>query len=73
MSRPKLDDLGDEKGSRIRVYYPWNTPPRTFVTTGTSRPTTSKGPCQFDWELIDPDMGVKEWVPGWYVVSRAKR
>lgn len=70
--RPKLDELGGERGTALRVYFPWDTPPRVLLTTGSSRPTTSSGPCQFDWELLDPDVGEREWVPGWYIVARVK-
>jgi hypothetical protein len=73
MGRRKLDDWGAEsEGIRLRVYFPGNGFPRVMVTTRSSRPTTSRAPCECDWELLDPDTGMREWVPGWYVATRVR-
>ena len=67
--KEKLDVLGAEKGTQLKVYFS-GIRPRVLVTTGVKRPTESSGPCQFDWELLDPTTGVREWVDGWVMASR---
>jgi hypothetical protein len=69
--KEKLEAFGLESGTRLKVYFSGQ-PPRVLVTTGDRRPTASRGPCQFDWHLLDPDTGVREWVPGWYIASRTR-
>lgn len=70
--RQKLDDLGTELGSKLRVFFPWNTPPRVMETTGNSRPNASPAPCECDWEMRDDVTGMLEWIPGWYVATRTR-
>jgi len=69
--RKKLDHVAAYPGKlNVRVYYPYDREPRVMRTTGVSRTYEGPAPCHFEWELVDPETGVQEWLPGWYVVSR---
>jgi len=70
--RQKLDDLGSTRGWKLRIYFPHGGALRIMTTTGNSRPHLGRAPCACDWELKDETSGQLEWVPGWYLASRAK-
>ena len=67
--RQRLDDMGPDKGTRLRVYFPHGSGPKVMVASGETRMSTNSR-CEFDHRLVDASgAGDSEWVPGWYVAQ----
>ena len=71
--RKTLDRIGPPKGARLRVFFPYDAPPKVFVASGETRlPEAGRG--KFDHRLVDPDApSSPEWLPGWYIAEPAGR
>lgn len=72
--RMKLDLLKASTGSRVRVYYPWDTPPKILIATGDVRKVAKEtpAPSNQEWEFYNTVTQMREWVPGWYIGTPLK-
>jgi hypothetical protein len=66
--RQTLDTMAPEAGIRLRIYYPWDTPPKVMTTTGSTQQSSSSR-AKADYELREEMSGKTEWIPGWYIAA----
>ena len=66
--RKSLDKLNPPGGIRLRIYYPYDTPPKVLTTTGSTRESEIIR-AKKDFEFREEMSGKLEWFPGWYIAS----
>jgi hypothetical protein len=66
--RKTLDKMKPPGGVRLRIYYPYDTPPKVMTTTGLSQECESPR-AQGEYEFREEMSGKTEWGPGWYIAS----